>query len=247
MSATAHNGLEKLSIRLAELQRDGLTVPDSTCDSILAHLDASKVAASNCADLINKMRRAPIEVPPLLEESEETDPAATDPAARTPEDDMFPVSGVLDHLTGLPGRPIAYKALQSALSVGRPRYTGVCSIDRLRFMSNRYGLDAGQEAIRCYANHLRQKMPADTMLFRWTGASLLALFDLSGPLADARGLLDHVSSQKVKFNFESHQRSALLSLSGSTMVIGLSSVEDAGTVASDFDAFVSMHSRKQPD
>jgi GGDEF domain-containing protein len=190
------------------------------------------------------MRREPIEVPAPMEEEEASDVA---PASKSPEDEIFPISGVLDHLTGLPGRPIAFKALQSALSVGRPRYSGICSIDRLRFMSNRYGVEAGQEAIRFYAAHLRQKMPPDTMLFRWTGASLLALYDLSGPIADARAVLDHVNSQKVKFNFESHQRSALLSLTASTLVVGLASNHDASTVASDFDSFVNTHSRKQPD
>lgn len=245
MSATAHNGLEKLSIRLAELQRDGIKLAGSACDSILAHLDASKTAASNCAELIGRMRREPIEIPAPLDEKEEE--SRLRPECKCPEDETFPVSGVVDHLTGLPGRLIAYKAIESALSVGRPRYTGICSIDRLRFMTNRYGVEAGQEAIRYYAAHLRQKMPSDTMLFRWTGSSVLALYDLSGPIADARALLDHVSSQKVKFNFESHQRSALLSLTASTLVIGLSSVESAPTVASDFDAFVSAHCRKQPD
>lgn len=244
-SATAHNGLEKLSIRLAELQRDGVKLPGASCDSILEHLNASKAAALNCAELIAKMRREPIEIPAPIEEKEEDSTAQT--TSKTPEDEIFPVSGVLDHLTGLPGRVIAHKALESALSVGRPRYAGICSIDRLRFMSTRYGIEAGQEAIRCYAAHLRQKMPSDTMLFRWTGASVLALYDLSGPITDARGLLEQISSQKVKFNYESHQRSALLSLSSSTLVVGLATVEDVSTVVTDLDSFIAVHSRKQPD
>jgi GGDEF domain-containing protein len=252
MSATAHNGLEKLSIRLAELNKDGAKFSEKECEAFLAHLKAAKAASASCADLVNSMRLQPIEVPALLDDNDEGGEETADSSAlvkreNTPEDDMFPAGDVSDTLSGLPGRSIASRALQSAISVGRPRYAAVFSIDRLRYLSSRYSTDAGQQAIRHYGQYLRSKMPNDTMLFRWGGGSYLGLFDLSGPIGDARAIVDQVSSQKVKLNFESNLRSALLNLTSAGLAIALTNAGSHSSAISELDTFVDGHSRKQPD
>jgi GGDEF domain-containing protein len=250
MSATAHNGLEKLSIRLLELQKDGARFKEKECESFLAHLQAAKTAATSCVDLLNSMRLEPIEVPALLDEDADEGPSVdlTLPKRENnAEDDMFPAGNVSDTLSGLPGRSIATKALQSAKSVGRPRYCCVFSIDRLRYLSSRYGAEAGQQAIRHYGQYLRQKMPNDTMLFRWGGSSFLGLFDLSGPIGDARAISEQVCSQKVKLNFESSLRRALLNLTSGVLAISLTSISSYEAAVVEIDNFVDAHSRKQPD
>jgi GGDEF domain-containing protein len=253
MSATAHNGLEKLSIRLAELHKDGARFSDKECEAFLAHLKAAKAASASCADLVNSMRLQPIEVPELLDEDDEEAgspaPSRTPESSHetTPEDEMFPAGDVSDTLSGLPGRSIAIRAMQSAISVGRPRYAAVFSIDRLRYLSSRYSTDAGQQAIRHYGQYLRSKMPSDTMLFRWGGSCFLGLFDLSGPIGDARAIVDQVSAQKVKLNFESNLRSALLNLTSAGLAVALSGVGSHTKVVAELDTFVLGHSRKQPD
>ena len=245
MSATAHNGLEKLSIRLAELQKDGIDFSDSNSDSLITHLEAARVAAGICLELVRKMRREPIEVPAPLEDHEAGGPTPT--GNRTPEDEMFPAGDVTDVLTGLPGRSLGARAIQSAISVGRPRFVAVFCVDRLRYMSTRYSTEAGQQAIRNYNQYLRQKMPGDTMLFRWGGGSLIGLFDLSGPIGDARALTEAICAQKVKFNFESEIRSALLNLTSASLVVGLTPTSNPDSVVTALDNFVETHSRKQTE
>lgn len=248
MSATAHNSLEKLSIRIAELDQDGAAIRDEDFAALLAHLDAAQASASGCADIVRRMARNATDPEPPVQDAGSTssEPASLDNGA-TPEDDMFPVGDVHDYVTGLPGRPIAIKALESALAIGRPRYAGIYCIDRLRYLASRFGTTAGQQAIHCYAAHLRQKAPQQSMLFRWGGSSFLSLIDLSGSVSDARALFDHVCGQRVKFNFESEQRSALLNLSAECLVHSMHSAADIDELITSFDAFAGEHSRKQPD
>ncbi len=246
MCATAHNGLEKLSIRLAELQRDGGLFGESECAAMQSHLDAARIASSNCTELINKMRIQPIEIPALFDEDDE-DFLAMEPPDKIPEDEMFTYGDVLDSLTGLPGRSMAARAMQSAVSVGRPRFAALFCIDRLRYMSGRFGFEAGQQAIKSYAMYLRQRMPSDTMLFRWGGGCFVGLFDLSSSIGDAKGIAEQVAIQKSKLNFDSQQRSALLNLTSSTAVAGLGNARTSEDAIEEFYAFTSMHSRKQPD
>ena len=114
-------------------------------------------------------------------------------------------------------------------------------------MSTRYGTEAGQQALRHYSQYLRQKMPSDTMLFRWGGGSLIGLFDLSGPIGDARALTEGVCAQKVKLNFESESRSALLNLTSASLVVGLTSSTSPDAAVADLCNFAEMHSKKQTE
>ena len=251
MSATAHNGLEKLSIRLAELRKDGAKFTKKECEALLAHLQAAKNASNSCCELVQALCLAPIEVPALLldevgdEERDSKSPASI--RNNNAEDELFPADDVSDTLTGLPGRSLATRALQSAISIGRPRYACVFAIDRLRYLSSRYGAEAGQQAIRHYGQFLRQNMPSDTMLFRWGGSSFVGIFDHSGPLADARGVIEHVSSQKVKLNYETSLRSALLNLTSLACPLALATAGSHHEVILELDAFVGAHSIKQTD
>lgn len=261
MSATAHNGLEKLSIRLAELRKDGAKLTEKECESLLAHLLGAKNASNSCSELVQALRLDPIQVPALLDEDgeEESDDSklaegapprkAKSPAAvrkNNPEDDLFPAGDISDTLTGLPGRALATRALQSAISIGRPRYASIFAVDRLRYLSCRYGTEAGQHAIRHYGEYLRQKMPSDTILFRWGGSSFLGIFDHSGSMADARGIIEHVSSQKVKLNYETSLRSALLNLTSLALPLALATAGSHHEATLELDAFVGAHSIRQP-
>jgi Diguanylate cyclase, GGDEF domain len=106
--------------------------------------------------------------------------------ANTPEDEMFPIEGFSDTLTGLPSRGIAEKAIESALNRKSPRYAGVFVLDRICHMSSRYGLHVGNQAIRHCALFLSQKLPPDSLLFRWRGAAYVTLFDTSGAMNEAK-------------------------------------------------------------
>ncbi|BDC52479.1 hypothetical protein F183_A47940 [Bryobacterales bacterium F-183] len=246
---------------MAELASEGTKFEQTDVEQIIDHLNVATALTKSCRELVRSIRvgggGSNLDSAGADEEtdaSSEADLSVLNSAFEesatkfhTLEDDLFPAGRVSDALTGLPGRDLGIKAIQSARSMGRPRYGVVFVIDRLRYMVTRYGTDAGQMSIRQYAQFLGQKLPPDTMMFRWGGASLLALFDASGLLSDVRHLADHTGSQKVKLNYESQQRSVLLNLTASGWAVALTTPPNELEIVEELDNFVSQHSRKQPD
>ena len=195
-----------------------------------------------CTALIDRISTTPeVEVGP----GHET--AAQEPTiVATPEDAMFPMDGFSDKVTGLPSRTIAEKAIESALNDGRPRFAAVFVLDRICHMSDRYGTNVGHQAIRHCALFLSQKLPPDSLLFRWRGAAYVALFDTSGAMSDAKHLMEQISIQKLKFNFMTNNRSAMVNLTASFLAISLAMQESANAVAAQVDQFIEGHSARQP-
>ena len=176
-------------------------------------------------------------------------PAAEASAPRvvtTLEDEMFPLDGFSDNVTGLPARPIAEKAIDSAMGVGRPRYAVVFVLDRIGHMSNRYSIEVGTQAIRQCTQFLNQKLPADSLLFRWRGAAVVSVFDCSGMASDVRLLMEQIAIEKQKFNFINNGRSAMVNLTVSFLTIPFADHPTAESVYQLIDRFVESHSARQP-
>lgn len=258
ISASVRQRIEMLSNVLAELAAEGTRFEPDEIREMVDHLNVASALTNSCRDLVRSIRIGGAgrnggdasEAEYATDDDREALRAAFEESAtknHTPEDDLFPPGRVSDALTGLPGRDLGIKAMQSARSMGRPRYGVVFVIDRLRYMVTRYGTDAGQLSIRQYAQFLAQKLPNDTMMFRWGGGSVLALFDTAGMLADVRHLADHTGSQKVKLNYESQQRSVLLNLTASAWAVSLTTPPNELEIVQELDNFVTSHSRKQPD
>ena len=164
----------------------------------------------------------------------------------TPEDEIFPLQDSTDPSTGLPTRVIAEKALALALAHGRPRYASFFVVDRIRHMSNRYRGDVGNQAMRHYHNFLRDKLPAEALIFRWRGASFLTLFEISGSLADAKMQMEQIVILKQKFSFITNNRSAMVNLTASFLTLPLSEHQSTGTLEDVVDVFIEAHSSRQP-
>lgn len=164
----------------------------------------------------------------------------------TPEDELFPIQGYSDPLTGLPSRLIAEKAIQSAMDEGRPRYAAVWCLDRICHMSGRYGIDVGNQAIRHCARFLTERLPSDSFSFRWRGTSFVVLFDSSGTLSEAKLLMEQIAVQKQKFNFMTNHRSAMVNQTTSFLTIPLADNAAARDVYQKVDRFVETHSGRQP-
>lgn len=254
ISATVHQHIETLSNMLAELAAEGTKFQPDEIEAMVEHLNVTTALTTSCRELIRSIRAGrgggrPEDGGAAVEDDGSVSAAFEESASKhhTAEDDLFPPGRVSDSLTGLPGRDLGIKAIQSARSMGRPRYGAVFVIDRLRYMVTRYGTDAGQMSIRQYSQFLAQKLPNDTMMFRWGGASVLALFDTAGMLSDVRHLADHTGSHKVKLNYESQQRSVLLNLTASAWAVSLTTPPNELEIVQELDNFVYNHSRKQPD
>ncbi|MBS1832625.1 MAG: diguanylate cyclase [Acidobacteria bacterium] len=256
ISASVHQRIELLSNRLAELSAEGTKFEPDEIGEMVEHLNVATALTKSCRELIGNIRAGASADAPKdsYEEASDADgaglAAAFDESAsrsHTSEDDLFPPGRVSDTLTGLPGRDLGIRAIQSARSMGRPRYGVVFAVDRLRYMVTRYGTDAGQMSLRQYSQFLAHKLPSDAMMFRWGGSSMLALFDTNGMLADVRHLADHTGSHKVKLNYESQQRSVLLNLTASAWAVSLTVPPTELEIVQELDNFVFQHSRKQPE
>jgi diguanylate cyclase (GGDEF)-like protein len=81
----------------------------------------------------------------------------------------------LDAVTGLPIREQAEDAILNAYQAETPACVGVVAIDRLTTLNLRFGHEVGDQILRYYADALRQQLPSQDQIFRWSGPSLVAL------------------------------------------------------------------------
>ncbi len=171
-----------------------------------------------------------------------------DPASTAAEEDAPEVVEQVfsDDLTGLPTRLIAEKAIESAIGVGRPRYAAVFALDRIQHMSNRYSVDVGNQAIRQCAQFLILQLPSDALLFRWQGPVFVTLFDNPSSAAEAKHLAEKICVQKLKFNFVTNHRSAMVNLSVSVLTVLLADHSSNDSVCQQIDQFVEGHKSRQP-
>jgi GGDEF domain-containing protein len=196
-----------------------------------------------CTALIEKMLATP---EPRGSAIESEGGAGMAGIVATAEDAQFPMDGCSDAITGLPTRAIGEKAIASAMTEGRPRYAAVFALDRICHMAGRYGTEVGSQAIRNFALFLTQKLPSDSLLSRWRGAAYFTLFDNAGTIADAKLLMEQIAIQKVKFNFMTNHRTAMVNLTASFSTFALSGYEAPDALIKQVDHFIETHSARQP-
>jgi len=166
--------------------------------------------------------------------------------AAVPEDELFPEQEFADASIGLPPRSAAEKAIESAMSSGRPRYAAVFALDRIHHMSTRYGASVGAQAVRHYAAYLNQKLPPESSLFRWRGAAYLALFDVAGTITDAKVQMDQIGKQKLQFDFVTNNRTAMVNLTASFLTLALAGHEAPASMITQVEQFIGGHRARQP-
>jgi GGDEF domain-containing protein len=82
---------------------------------------------------------------------------------------------ILDPVTGLPDRAAAEEAIVRAYDAEANACVGVLAIDRLATLNLKFGNQVGDEILRHYGDLLRQQLPADYQIFRWSGPALVVL------------------------------------------------------------------------
>lgn len=229
---------ESLEEKLGPFDKPGAMLPAHELSNLREGLKRIATRAGVWTALAERIAAAP--------ESKPETPAEDGSVAKTvvtPEDQMFPLAGFSDGLTGLPSRLIAEKAIESAIEVGHPRFAAVFALDRIGHMSNRYGPEVGNQALRHCAQSLSQRLPPDALVFRWRGAAFVILFESSGAASDAK-LLEQISSHKLKFDFLTSHGSAMVNLTVSQMTIPFAAHSRA--VYQQIDQFIEGHSARQP-
>jgi GGDEF domain-containing protein len=239
--SSMETGADLLAAKLSPFDVPTATLPAKDLSQLREGLKRIAVRVGTTAALAERIGTTP------EKERDPPDASGSKPAKDvTPEEKMFPIDGLSDAITGLPARSIAEKALESALESGRPRYAAIIALDRICHMSSRYGVDVGYQAIRHYAQFLHEKLPSDSLLFRWHGPAFLAFFDISGTAADAKLLMEQIAVQRQKFDFMTNHRSAMAILTASFQTISLGEHSGSETVFAQVDQFVDGHSERQP-
>lgn len=89
----------------------------------------------------------------------------------------------LDPLTGLPSQTVGWaqlRRLEPSLGPDRRAFAALFAPDRLGQLNRRYGRPFGDSVLQTLAARIRSTM-GSVLLFRWTGAELLALFAAPDP------------------------------------------------------------------
>jgi GGDEF domain-containing protein len=92
-----------------------------------------------------------------------------------PEPAESPAAPALDLVTGLQERHAAEAALERACYSQIPTCVVVIVLDSLPTINMRFGRNTGDALLQVFAEHLRNILPTDEELFRWTGPAFVAL------------------------------------------------------------------------
>jgi GGDEF domain-containing protein len=115
-----------------------------------------------------------------------------------------------DAVTGLPLRDQATELIASACESGQPVLAAVMAIDRLQAVNAALGPEAGDQLLRYFSGYMRRSLPSEDQLFRWTGASLLALVARPIKIENLRNEIRYLLEQKLEFTARTATRSVRL-------------------------------------
>jgi GGDEF domain-containing protein len=142
----------------------------------------------------------------------------------------------IDPVTGLPGRLAAEAALAAAGEPSGPQYAVIFVVDRVRFISARFGAAAGDEVLQSFCDNIRKQLLPEDKLYRWSGPALLALLRRPSPIEYVRAEIVRAISQKCESTLKSGHRTLLVPVSGQWSLYSL--VNAPRLPVQKLDAFV---------
>jgi GGDEF domain-containing protein len=156
----------------------------------------------------------------------------------------FECEPTLDDLTGLPFRWAAESAFADAIERGGTEYATVFLVSQLHLVNARFGYATGDRILLRVGNHLVEKLPAQSRLFRWTGPAFVALMTRSEPLGDVEEEIRRITGVRIETDVQIGNGSVLLPAVLNSLVVPLASVSSAHELTSAIDGFVSEASRR---
>ncbi len=115
-----------------------------------------------------------------------------------------------DALTGLPVRAQAVELIGTACASEQPALVAIMVIDRLQAVNAALGSEAGDQLLRYFSGYVARGLTSGDQLFRWTGASLLALVLRPAKIETLREEIRYLLDQKLEYTVRTATRSVRL-------------------------------------
>lgn len=143
-----------------------------------------------------------------------------------------------DPVSGLPSRPDA-EAMLAAQYKGAhtSTFAVLFSIHRINIINTKYGYAAGDQVMRAFLNHLRSYLTIVDDLFRWSGPAFLAIAHRPAGMNQFRTEIAKILGKRFEQELALPNRTALLPVSASALVIELAKESGAAAVIKKLDDF----------
>jgi GGDEF domain-containing protein len=115
-----------------------------------------------------------------------------------------------DPVTGLSHRAQAVELISNACESELPVFAVVMVIDRLQAVNTACGTAAGDQLLRYFSGYVRRSLPSEDRIFRWTGASLLALVARCPRIDPLREQIKLLMDEKLEYTVRTPTRSVRL-------------------------------------
>jgi GGDEF domain-containing protein len=115
-----------------------------------------------------------------------------------------------DELTGLPVRARAIELISAACESEQPAFVAIIVIDRLQAVNAALGIEAGDQLLRYFSGYVQRSLASGDQLFRWTGASILALVLRPTKIETLREEVRYLLEQKLEYTVRTPTRSVRL-------------------------------------
>lgn len=127
-------------------------------------------------------------------------------AVFSPDGQVNAVLYTLDAVTGLENRAAAEKLISERVEQGRPCVAALFVVSKLAMVNRRFGRAVGDEVLLMVAHHIGQSLPANSVLFRWSGPALAAVIDIQSNSEDLHRKLTRIASTPLEKNIEAGER-----------------------------------------
>ena len=143
-----------------------------------------------------------------------------------------------DPVSGLPSRPDAESMLASQYEGNHTNTFAVLfSVQRINIINTKYGYAAGDQIMRVFLSHLRSYLTIVDDLFRWSGPTFLAIVHRPGGADPFRSEIARILGRRLEHELALPNRTALLPVSASALVIELSKESWVTEVVKKMDDF----------
>jgi GGDEF domain-containing protein len=200
----------------------------------------TKIATASQADDIRTLKeQLTVCLDEIRKEAERQKLSATSTVDRLRLDlDRTRTETTSDPVTGQPPRSEAVEYIADICASGQTAYVVAIVLDRLQTVNVSFGSEAGDQLLRYFAGSVLRSLQPGDHLFRWAGASLLAVAIRSSRMETVREEIAHLFGRKMDYTIRTATRSILMPVTARWAVFPLTKPPEQ--LIQKIDAFASL-------